>query len=124
MRMEYAAYRDKYFSLPAEERNGRAMNMQTFIWSKIPCSSGPYQYDSDDPRDMKMKEIFERHNYFVGNLGSKVRKILDDNNQEPMDEVSTTSSDNSLDESEQINIYDNNPNHLDKLVHCRYTVVL
>ena len=48
LQMDYAAYIDKHFSLPAEERNGRAMNMQEFIWSKIPPSSGPYQYDSDD----------------------------------------------------------------------------
>ena len=57
MRMEYAAYRDKHFSLPSEERNERALNMQEFIWSKIPPDSGPYQYDSNDSRDMKMKKI-------------------------------------------------------------------
>ena len=38
--IKYAAYRDKYFSLPSEERNGRTMNMQDFIWSKIPVAQG------------------------------------------------------------------------------------
>ena len=99
--MEYAAYRDKHFSLSCEERKGRAMNMQEFIWSKIPRSSGPYQYDLDDPRGMKMKDIFERHKLSCIQFKEQNEKeIITDNNQEATDEISITSSDKSLDESD------------------------
>ena len=86
MQMEYAAYRDKHVCLPAEERNDWAMNMQEFIWSKFPPSSGPYQYDYDDPRYMKMKEIFGRHKLSCRQFREQSEKqIFEDNNQEPMD---------------------------------------
>ena len=114
--MEYAAYRDKHFSLSCEERKGRAMNMQEFIWSKIPRSSGPYQYDSDDPRDMKMKDIFERHKLSCMQFQEENEKeIKTENNLETTDEFSTTSSNKSFYESDPQNPEYNSSEYFDEL---------
>ena len=61
LRIEYHAYRERHYSLPSEERNGRAINLQEYIWNSIKPEKGDYEYDSQDSRDMKMKEIFERN---------------------------------------------------------------
>ena len=55
LRLEYHAYREKHHNLPQEQRKGRAMNMQEFIWKKCK-STGEYKYGSDDSRDMKLKK--------------------------------------------------------------------
>ena len=59
LQLQYRAYREKHASLSKIERNGRAQNLQEFIWSKSK-STGEYNYDSDDPRDMKLKRISEQ----------------------------------------------------------------
>ena len=61
LRIQYHQYRDKFYSVPSEDRSGRAMNMQEFIWNSIQPNMGEYQYDPEDSRDMKMKELAERN---------------------------------------------------------------
>ena len=40
LRMQYNTYREKDYSLPSEERNGNAMNMQEYIWNSIDQTRG------------------------------------------------------------------------------------
>ena len=90
--------------------------MQEFIWSKIPPLSGPYQYDSNDSRDIKLIKLFDRHKIAKEQFKDQIDKqITEDNNKNTMDEVSTSSSDTSLAETEEINIDGNNPKVLDEL---------
>ena len=57
----YNAYKGKRYYLSSEERKGRIMNLQEFIWSTIEPSNGEYQCDLEDSMDMKSKDISERN---------------------------------------------------------------
>ena len=93
LRMEYNAYRERHYSLPSEERNGRAMNMQEYIWNSIEPETGDYEYDSQDSRDMKMKEIFERNKVSRRQfLEGNETKRSEENQTIHIDQLSTTSS--------------------------------